>query len=154
MGKKTTVRGNGKVKGNGKVLTNILPVSVPDPEVLEKPRRRKFTADYKLKILKEAEGLEAGELGALLRREGIYYSNIATWTWQRQKGALEGLSPKKRGPKKKKSKDSDKKLKELERENRRLKERLRKAELIIDVQKKISELCGIPLKEVEIEENE
>ena len=71
------------------------------------------------------------------------------------KGELDGLRPKKRGPKaQKQSKELEKKFKELERENRRLKKRLKKAELIIDVQKKISELCGIPLKEVEIEENE
>ncbi len=82
MGRKSKVRGNGKVKGNGKVLTNMLPNSVPEPEVLAKPRRRKFTADYKLKILKEAEDLASGELGALLRREGIYYLDIVTLTLQ------------------------------------------------------------------------
>lgn len=154
MKRKTKIRGNGKVKGNGKI-SSYFASSVPDPEVVEKSKRRKFTAKYKLKILKEVDSMtEPGEFGALLRREGLYHSNIATWKWQREKGELEGLKGKKRGPKEKSSKELERKLDKLERENKRLKKRLEKAEMIIDVQKKISEICGIPLKEVEREEKE
>ncbi len=154
MRRKTKVIGNRKVGGNGKVVSNCLS-SIPDPEVLEKPRRRRFTGEYKLSILNEAESLtEPGALGALLRREGLYSSHIAMWTWQREKGELKGLEPQKRGPKEKDPKELENKIKKLERENRRLKKHLERAELIIDVQKKISELSGIPLKEVEMGEED
>ena len=141
-----------KIKGNGKVSKVVR--SVPDPEVIEKAKRRKYSAAYKLRILQEADYLPPGCIGALLRREGLYASNIAMWRWQREKGELEGLSPKKKGPKEISSEDLKRKLIELERENRRLKKRLSHAELIIDVQKKISELSGIPLKEVPAEEED
>lgn len=142
-----------KINGNGKV-SKVIISSVPDPEVLEKGKRRRYPAAYKLKVLKEAEELSPGGLGSLLRREGIYASNIAMWRWQREKGELEGLSPKKKGPKESSSEELKRKLYELEKENKRLKKRLSHAELIIDVQKKISELSGIPLKEVPAEEED
>ena len=143
---------NNKVKGNGK-LSHLNISSVPDSEVLERPIRRKFSADYKLRVLQEADTLrDPGDLGALLRREGLYASNIAMWNWQREKGELEGLTSKKRGPKEKSPEDLEKRIKELEKDNKRLKRRLDHAEMIIDVQKKISELSGIPLKKVEFDE--
>ena len=117
----------------------------PDPEVLEKKPRRKFTAAYKLRILEEFDAcVNKGERGALLRREGLYHSNICTWRRQREEGQLQGLAPKKRGRKAKKVNPLATKVAQLERENRKLAEQLRKAEIIIDVQKKISEIMNIP----------
>lgn len=143
-----------KLKGNGKV-SHINISSVPNPEVIERPRRRNYPAEYKLKILEEADTLKnSGELGALLRREGLYSSHIAMWSWQREKGKFEGLIPKKRGPKEKSGEELEKRIKELERDNKRLKRRLEHAEMIIDVQKKISELIGIPLKKVDYDEED
>jgi transposase len=118
----------------------------PDPEVTEKAVRRKFTAKYKLRILQEAESCSTqGQMGALLRREGLYSSNLTTWRRQQEKGALEALSPKHRGPKAKNMDPSVCRIAELEKENNRLKEKLKQAETIIDVQKKLSEILQIPL---------
>ena len=122
------------------------PVSAvtPDPEVPEKKPRRKFTAKYKLQILAEADLCsEPGQMGALLRREGLYSSNLTTWRRQRQQGLLQALSPKKRGRKKKKRNPLAKRVTRLERENRRLQQKLKQAELIIEAQKKMSEILGI-----------
>ena len=122
--------------------------TVPDPEVRERAVRRRFTAEYKLRILKEAEICkDYGQLGALLRREGLYSSNLITWKRQMEKGTLEALSPRKRGPKGKRPDPSARRIAELERENQKLKKMLRQAETIIDVQKKISEILQIPLTE-------
>jgi transposase-like protein len=119
--------------------------SPPDPEVPEKKPRRKYTAAYKLRILKEYEACTvSGEIGALLRREGLYNSNINTWLRQRDKGALHGLTPKKRGRKSKPVNPLAKEVARLERENKKLSKKLQQAEIIIDVQKKISEILGIP----------
>ena len=116
----------------------------PDPEVPEKKPRRRFTAKYKLSILSEIDGsTHPGDIGAILRREGLYYSNITTWRRQRREGALQGLSPKKRGRKKRPVSPETKRIAELERENRKLAEKLKQAETIIDVQKKISEILGV-----------
>ena len=124
--------------------------TVPDPEVREKAVRRRFTAEYKLRILKEAESYkEQGQLGSLLRREGLYSSNLITWRRQREKGTLEALSPRKRGPKAKRPDPLAHRNAELERENKKLKKKLRQAETIINVQKKISEILQIPLAENE-----
>lgn len=118
--------------------------SPPDPEVVEKPARRKFTAEYKLRILREAERCAPGELGALLRREGLYSSHLSDWRRQRERGELDALTPKKRGRKPQKN-PLTQRVAELERENERLRKRLQQAETIIEVQKKISEILGIPL---------
>ena len=119
--------------------------SPPDPEVPEKKPRRKYTAAYKLRILKEYEACTIpGEIGALLRREGLYNSNINTWLRQRDEGALHGLTPKKRGRKAKQANPLAKEVARLERENKKLSNKLQQAELIIDVQKKISKILGIP----------
>lgn len=117
--------------------------------------RRTYTADYKLKILKEADAaVEPGEIGALLRREGLYSSTLGNWRRQRERGELAGLRPKKRGPKSLKDNPLARKVRELEVENRRLQKRLKHAELILDIQKKISEITGIPLIPVESEEDD
>ena len=117
---------------------------IPDPEVAEKKPRRKFTAKYKLRILAQADVCtQPGQLGALLRREGLYSSNLTTWRQQRKKGILQAMSPKKRGRKRQKTNPLVKRVAQLENENRRLQDKLKKAETIIEVQKKISELLGI-----------
>ena len=117
------------------------------PEVLEKPVRRRFTVEYKARILAEADACaEPGMLGELLRREGLYSSYLTTWRRQRDDGVLAGLRPKRRGRKAKPKSPLADENKRLQRENQRLKEQLRQAELIIDVQKKVSEMLNIPLK--------
>lgn len=118
--------------------------SSPDPEVLEHQPRRRFSAGYKLRILKQYEACtQPGEIGALLRREGLYSSNINTWRRQRDEGELRGLSPKKRGRKAKDINPLTKEVARLERENAKLTKKLQQAETIIEVQKKISEILGI-----------
>ena len=107
--------------------------------------RRKFTAEFKSRILREADICSNGELGALLRREGLYYSHLTDWRRQRERAELDALAPKKRGRKGTEPNPLAKRVAELERENRQLQRRLQKAEVIIDVQKKIAGLLGIPL---------
>jgi transposase-like protein len=121
--------------------------TAPSSEVLEKPVRRRFTVEYKAKILAEADACtEPGMLGELLRREGLYSSHLTTWRRQRDEGALAGLTPKRRGRKAKPKNPLADEVARLGRENRRLQEKLRQAELIIEVQKKVSEMLNIPLK--------
>lgn len=122
-----------------------LPVA-QETEVVAKAARRRFTAAEKLRVLKEADGCtKPGELGALLRREGLYSSHLSEWRAARRRGELAGLTPRPRGPKAKPVDPREKKLAELERENRRLSARLERAEGLIEVQKKVSQLLGIPL---------
>ena len=116
----------------------------PDPEVEAKAKRRRFSAEYRLKILRQADACKApGELGALLRREGLYSSLLSTWRRQREQGALVALRARKRGPK---PKAADPRVKELEKQNARLQRKLKQAEMIIEVQKKVHEILGIPLR--------
>jgi transposase-like protein len=125
---------------------------IPDPEVPERARRRRFTAEYKIRILREADACRGdGDIGALLRREGLYSSNLAAWRRQRDAIAREGLASRKRG---RKAKQIDPRIKELERENTRLMRRLKKTEIILDFQKKASELLGISLENPDSEEND
>ncbi len=115
----------------------------PNPEVPEKAIRRRFTAAYKLRILAGAERCqEVGMLGELLRREGLYSSHLTTWRRQRDEGVLSALEPKKRGRKSKAQDPGVQEAERLRRENQRLTERLRQAELIIEAQKKVSEILG------------
>lgn len=121
-------------------------VALPNPEVPDKAARRRFTSEYKLRILNQADACtEQGSLGALLRREGLYASNINTWRHQRKLGILLGLTPKKRGRKESVSNPLIAETEKLRKENAQLTNRLRQAELIIDVQKKVSQILGIPL---------
>ncbi len=128
--------------------------SRPNPEVVAKAKRRIFTAEYKLRILQEAEDAagKRGGIGALLRREGLYSSLLATWRRERADGILEALTPQKRGPKSKRNPLEEENLK-LQRQNARLTEELRKAHIIIDVQKKVAALLGRPIPEPDPEEN-
>jgi transposase len=118
--------------------------AVLNPEVPEKAVRRRFTAAYKLRILKEAEGAkESGQHGALLRREGLYSSHLTTWRRQAEQGTLEALSPRKRGPKVQTPHPLRKRMEALEKENQQLRHQLKQAETIIEVQKKISEILHL-----------
>ena len=122
-----------------------LPVA-QEIEVTAKAARRRFSAAEKLRVLKEADRcMKPGELGALLRREGLYSSHLATWREARRRGELAGLTPRRRGPQAKPVDPRDKKLIELERENGRLQARLERAEGLIAVQKKLAQLLSIPL---------
>jgi hypothetical protein len=119
--------------------------SVNDPEVHEKAARRTFAAEYKRRILEEADRCtETGEIGALLRREGLYSSHLVAWRRQREEGALSGLAPKKRGAKARPRNPLSKENERLRREIEKLQRRLKQAETIIEAQKKISEILGIP----------
>jgi hypothetical protein len=123
--------------------------TAPGPEVLEKPVRRKFLSDYKLRILQEMDVCkDQGQIGAILRREGLYSSHLILWRRQRDEGALRGLGGKKRG---RKGQAIDHKVKKLQMENARLVRQLKRAQTIIDIQKKVSELLGIPLKSLKDE---
>ena len=110
---------------------------VPAVEVPEKPVRRRFSTEYKVRILTEADKcVKMGQLGELLRREGLYSSLLSTWRAQRDAGMLAGLAPKRRGRKAKAKNPLADENRRLQREDLRLAEKLRQAELIIDVQKK------------------
>jgi transposase len=121
-----------------------------DVEVQVKARRRTFTSEYKRAILREAEGCtKRGEIGALLRREGLYSSHLLDWRLALEKSDLKALEPKKRGPVAKPVDPRDRKLLEQEREIARLNKRIARAEAIIDLQKKVSEILGIDLPDTE-----
>jgi transposase len=125
----------------------------PAPEVVADAKRRAFTAEYKQRILADADAAatQSGAIGALLRREGLYSSHLVTWRRERQAGILEGLTPHKRGRKYKRN-PQDEEIQKLRRENQRLTEELRKAEIVIDVQKKVGALLGWPLPKADPEE--
>jgi len=125
---------------------------IPDPEVVPKAKRRGFTAAYKLRILREADACtEPGQIGALLRREGLYSSYLSKWRQQRGEGQLQALSPKQRG--RRARGPSAEEMAQLRRENERLRARLEQAEMIIDVQKKLSQLLGLATDKTENDES-
>lgn len=122
----------------------------PDPEVVPKATHRRYTAEYKARILAEADACtKPGQIGALLRREGLYRSHLGKWREQRKQFGLTGLAPQRRGPK---PDPQAAEIARLQRENERLLARLRRAENIIDVQKKVAQLLGSPLDETESDE--
>lgn len=131
--------------GNGK----------PDPEVVAKPKRRRFTAKYKLRILREADALdETGGVGEMLRREGLYFSYLSAWRRERERGELDGLTPKTRGRKPSPDKGLAKENQRLSREVERISKRLAQAEAIIGIQKKVASLLGIQLKTIDDDESD
>ena len=141
--------------GGSPTIERAVAPAPPDPEVPARHVKRRFTTAYKLDILRRADACtRSGELGALLRKEGLYSSHLVTWRRQRE----HGLTPKKRG---RKPTATDSRVKTLEREktalateNRRLERRLQRAETIIALQKKVAELLGIPLKPLPSDEDD
>jgi transposase len=117
---------------------------VADPQVVEKAKRRRFSASYKLKILEEVDR-SPGQAGAIVRREGLYSSHLSAWRRQREQGALKALG-KKRGPKGKSAEQVQ--LEKLQRHNARLERELFKARAIIDTQKKLAEILGVDLPKI------
>ena len=125
---------------------------VPDPAVDAKAKRRRYTGEYKLRILREMDrAKEPGEVGAILRREGLYSSHLSVWRRDRDRVAKTDLAARKRGPK---AKVVDPKVKQLERENAKLRRRNEHVELMLGIQKKVSELLGIPLKSLDNDERD
>jgi transposase-like protein len=128
------------------------PPSRPDSEVVARPVRRRFTAEYKRSILDQADlARDSGAIGALLRREGLYSSHLGTWRRQRKQGELDALKPKKRGPKVVVS-PLVKQNREQQAVIARLTKKLKNAELIIEVQKKVAALLGNPIPNIQIDE--
>jgi transposase-like protein len=113
----------------------------PDPEVVAKAKRRRFSAEDKRRYLREYEATPKGERGALLRRYGLYSSHIETWRKQAASGVLNALQPRKRGPKAQPKPDPE--VERLQRENARLTQQLNQARKVIEVQKKVSEILGV-----------
>jgi len=137
------VQGGGE-KSMSQNFSDKVNEEMPNTEVVAKAKRKQFTVAEKQRILREVEACQgSGEIGALLRREGIYSSYLTTWRRQKENGELEGLSPQKRGPK---SNPDAIELAKLRREHERLKERMRQAELIIEVQKKVALMLGANLE--------
>jgi len=127
--------------------------SRPDSEVVGKAKRRTFSIEYKMRILEQADAASAtpGGVGALLRREGLYSSHLTSWRRERQAGILEALKPHKRGPRSEHNPLAEETQK-LRRQVGQLTEKLRKAEIIIDVQKKVAALLGHPIPDPDLEE--
>jgi len=152
-GERSSPSGDGGARSSG-AAPSISSPAPPDPEVRETAQRRHYPASYKLRVLREADRCtKPGEIGALLRREGIYSSLLSSWRRQQRLGELDGLGGKKRG---RKAEDRDKlaaENKRLRREKARIERKLKQAELIIDIQKKASEMLGIPLNSPELDED-
>ncbi len=124
--------------------------NLPNPEVMPKAKRRTFTTGYKSWVLEEADKCreQPGQMGRLLRREGLYSSHLTTWRRQREAGELAGLRPRKRG---RKANKESVEISRLQQENNRLERQLEQAELIIEAQKKLSEILGITLEREKLE---
>jgi len=137
-------RSGGEPNGGGN--NRAAASAAPDPEVSDRPQRRRFTAAYKARIVAEAQRCAGpGQIGALLRREGLYSSALTQWRRQYQAGALQALKDDKRG--RKRTRDArDEELLRLQRDNERLNQKLRQAELIIEIQKKVAAMLGNPIQ--------
>ena len=156
VNKKDGGEGAGETEG-ARRATGVFPAGAPAPEapalgsadaeVVAKPQRRRFTAEYKRRIVREADRCTTpGAIGALLRREGLYSSHLTTWRAARDRGELEALTPKKRGPKGPPLDPRDKQLAEQEREIAKWKKRAERAEALVEVQKKVAALLGTPFE--------
>ena len=130
--------------------TGVFPSAAPaagETEVVAKAQRRRFTAEYKRRIVREADRCtHPGEIGALLRREGLYASHLTSWRAARDRGELAGLAPKPRGPKATPPDPRDKKIVELERSEERWRKRAERAEALVELSKKVAALLGTPLE--------
>lgn len=143
---------SGEAAPSGEGAAAVAPAR-PDPEVPAKKRRRFMSVQYKLRVLAEADACtEQGQIGALLRREGLYSSSLSQWRKQREQGVLQETS-RKRGPKSRKNDSEQKRIQELERENAKLREDLKKAETVIEFQKKVSDILGIPRNQDDTNDN-
>ena|SRR5689334_3443626 len=131
----------------------IAPLPPPDPEVSARPQRRSFSVADKLRILDEIDRAGPGDSGAILRREGLYSSNVGRWRRQRDAGMLRGLAAAKPGPKSPPVNPLKSDIERLERENARLRQRLTRAEAVIDLQKKLSDVLGLPLPSTDRDES-
>ena len=135
-------------------VTPAVEAKVPDPEVQAKATHRKFTSEYKRRILQETASCDSGDKAALLRREGLYSSHLTAWRHQMKQGEIRGLEPHKRGrkaiPRNPLAAENDR----LQRENRCMGNRLRQAEIIIDVQKKLCEILGLTVPPIEPNEDD
>ena len=129
----------------GRRPTAVAAPAAATPELPERPRRRTFTGQDKLRILAEIDRAPAGGTGAILRREGLYSSTLSEWRRLRDAGVLGGLTPVKRGPKPAVRNPLTAELAQAKRENARLVRRLEHAEAIIAIQKKVAALLGLPL---------
>lgn len=136
-----TQRQTDNIRNNGAVV-----VQQPDPEVVPKAQRRTYTASYKRWVLEEADKCreQTGQVGALLRREGLYSSHLTNWRRQQEAGQLASLAPQKRG---RKVDETAAEISQLRQENERLERQLAQTELIIEAQKKLSEILGITLEQ-------
>ena len=139
---------------NGGATIPVAAAAPGDPEVSAKAERRKFSAAYKRSILAEADQGGPGDIAGILRREGLYSSHLTTWRKQRESGEIAGLEPRKRGKKPVPKNPLAGDVRRLERENRRLQKRLRQAEIIIDVQKKLCDVLGLTVPPIEQSEDE
>ncbi len=156
VGKNVQGEAIGETEG-ARRATGVFPIGAPaaepppttpgaEIEVVAKAQRRRFTAEYKRRIVREADRCTtAGAIGALLRREGLYSSYLTTWRAARDRGELEGLAPKQRGPKVVAPDPRDKKIAEQERELGKWRKRAERAEALVEVQKKVAALLGTPL---------
>jgi len=126
------------------------PPALANPEVDSKAMRRRFSAEYKRRILQEADQGGPGGIAALLRREGLYSSHLTTWRKQRKSGEIAGLTPRKRGKKPAPRNPLAGEMQRLTRENQRLQKRLKQAEIIIDVQKKLCDILGLTVPPIEM----
>jgi transposase len=133
---------------NGTVSTEITPATSAD-----KPQRRRFPAAERLRIVREADALPAGKIGAFLRREGIYSSQLSTWRKQRDNGELDPGAVRQRATAKLHADQAAQRIKQLERETRKLRRQLARAELINNIQKQFAGLLGIDLESPETNEN-
>jgi transposase-like protein len=150
--KEPEVRGSAETEGARRATGVSAGGAEVDPEVTEKAKRRQFRPEYKLRVLREAEACRGeGQIGALLRREGLYSSHLVTWRRQRETGALAGMRARKRGPK---GRAEDPRVKQLVRENARLQRQLKQAVTIIEIQKKVAGILGIPLNAPELDESD
>ena len=130
------------------------PAPAPDNQVLERPKRRFFSAEYKRSILRRADRCAKGELGALLRSEGLYSSHLTVWRRERDAALDSALVPKKRGPKVPEPNPLATELAQVRREKALLERRLKRVELMLEIQKKASELLGIPLNSPKLDEED
>ena len=150
----TDLEGAQGATGKDPADKSTAPIQIPNPEVEPKAVRRRFGAQYKRSVLEQADRcVNPGDIGALLRREGLYSSHLSNWRRQREDGALGGLAPRKRGRKIDPATAERRVIAKLSKENERLRGQLKKAHTIIEVQKKLSEILGLSMDDATGEKN-